>query len=212
MGKRPVAPEAVIRTKVVAIARGVAPDRLLEAAGALVDAGIPGIEVTLDSRGALQVIPRLRDRYGEGVCIGAGTVMTLNDAKAAVDAGAEYLISPHTNLEVVEWAAANGVPAMPGALTPTEVVRAWDAGAAVVKIFPAGPLGPAHLKGLKGPLSEIRLLPTGGIDASNARAYLDAGAVAVGVGSWLLGDGDPARVASRAEELQTSIGPVEAGG
>lgn len=205
---RPSVPDVVTRTKVIAIARGVDPERLMEAADALRSAGIPAIEVTLDSPDALSVIPRLRDAYGDAVAVGAGTVMRLEDAKAAVDAGAEYLISPHTDLGVVDWAARSGVPAFPGALSPTEVVAAWDAGAAAVKVFPAGPLGPAYLKGLGGPLPHIGLVPTGGIDAGNARAYLDAGAVAVGVGSWLLGDGDPEHVAARARELATSIGSL----
>jgi 2-dehydro-3-deoxyphosphogluconate aldolase/(4S)-4-hydroxy-2-oxoglutarate aldolase len=130
--------------------------------------------------------------------IGAGTVLDVAAADAVVAAGARFLVMPHVDPELVRWSAERGVPAFPGAMTPTEVLGAWRAGAAAVKVFPAATLGPRYLRELRGPLDEVPLLPTGGIDASNAADFLAAGAVAVAAGGWLMGDGDPAGVAERA--------------
>lgn len=157
---------------------------------ALAAAGVGVVEITLDDPGALAAIERARAR-GD-VAVLAGTVRTAAQVDAAVAAGAEAVVGPAFSGEVVERAAELGVPAIPGALTPTEVELAWSAGAALVKLFPGALGGPRYVRDLLAPLGDVPLLVTGGVDAGNARAFLDAGAVAVGVGS-ALGD-DPAAV------------------
>ena len=191
-------PDAIIRGRVIAIARRVPPSRLIDVAGIISDVGIAALEVTLDSDDALSSIEQLA---GGGLMIGAGTVRSVADAVMAANAGAQFIVMPHTDAEIVRSITARGVPVMPGALTPTEAVTAWDVGASAVKLFPAMLGGPDYLKALRGPLSDIAFVPTGGIDDSNARMYLDAGAVAVGVGGWLTGSDDLALVSERAASL-----------
>ena len=157
---------------------------------ALADAGVGVVEITLDDPDAPAAIERARSR-GD-VTILAGTVRRADQVDLAAAAGAEAVVSPGFVREVVERAAELGVPAVPGALTPTEVEAAWLAGAALVKLFPGSAGGPAYVRELLAPLADVPLLVTGGIDSRNARAFLDAGAVAVGAGS-ALGDPDEAR-------------------
>jgi 2-dehydro-3-deoxyphosphogluconate aldolase / (4S)-4-hydroxy-2-oxoglutarate aldolase len=147
------------------------------------------VEITLDDPGAIGAIQRARAR-GD-VTVLAGTVRTAAQVDAAVAAGAEAVVGPGTSAAVLERAAALGVAAIPGALTPTEVELAWAAGAALVKLFPASLGGPDYVRDLLAPLADVPLLVTGGVDATNARAFLDAGAVAVGVGSALGADPSP---------------------
>lgn len=204
---RPELPLALLEGRVIAIARGLDAEALPAIAEALRGAGLRSLEVTLNSPDALEAIRRLAAEHRrEDFAIGAGTVRGIDDAQAAVEAGATYLVAPHTDLAVVEWAAQREVPILPGALTPTEVVRAWDAGAAAVKVFPAGRLGPSYITDLLAPLPEVLLVPTGGVTPDDARGYLAAGAVAVGLGSALLGDGDPAGIRHRAERLLITLG------
>jgi 2-dehydro-3-deoxyphosphogluconate aldolase/(4S)-4-hydroxy-2-oxoglutarate aldolase len=153
----------------------------------LADAGVGVVEITLDSEGALGAIERTRSR-GD-VTVLAGTVRTAAEVDAAVAAGAEAVVGPGMVRDVLERAAELGVPAIPGALTPTEIERAWAAGAALVKLFPGGLGGPRYVRDVLAPLADVPLIVTGGVDAQNAEAFLDAGAVAVGVGS-ALGDAD----------------------
>jgi 2-dehydro-3-deoxyphosphogluconate aldolase/(4S)-4-hydroxy-2-oxoglutarate aldolase len=206
---RPQLPAAIRDQRIVAIARGLAPAAVVAAAGALRAAGVGAVEVTLDSPDAITTIHQLVGAHGDAIAVGAGTVLDVPAAEAALAAGATYLVAPHFDAQVVGWAAERGVPALPGALTATEVVSAWNAGAAAVKIFPAGPLGPAYLRALGEPLRHVALLPTGGIDDRNAADFLAAGAVAVGVGGWLLGDGEPARVGARARSLRAAIASTD---
>ena len=168
--------ERIRATRLVAVLRRV-PDADA-AVSRLREVGVEVIEVTLDADDALEVI-----RRNPGVL--AGTVRTAAQVDVAVEAGAAAVVSPAFAPAVVERALELGVPAIPGALTPTEVEAAWRAGAAMVKLFPAGLGGPQYVRDLLAPLSDVPLLVTGGVDASNARAFLDAGAVAVGVGSAL---------------------------
>lgn len=191
-------PEAILGGKVIAIARRVPPGRLVDIAGAIADAGITALEVTLDGDGALASIERLA---GGRLMIGAGTVRSVADAFSAANAGAQFIVMPHTDAEVVRSITARGIPVMPGALTPTEAVAAWNMGASAVKLFPAMLGGPGYLKALRGPLADIAFVPTGGIDESNAKMYLEAGAVAVGVGGWLTGNDDLGVVSERAASL-----------
>jgi len=164
---------------------------------ALAAAGVGVIEITLDSDDALAAIERAR-RRGD-VSVLAGTVRTADQVGAAVAAGAEAIVGPGTTREVIERAAGLGVPVIPGALTPTEIEHAWTAGAALVKLFPASAVGPGYVRDVLAPLADVPLLVTGGVDAGNARAFLEAGAVAVGIGS-ALGD-DPAAVVAAVRGL-----------
>ena len=147
----------------------------------------------------------MANRFGDELLVGAGTVLSVPAARRAVDAGAAFLVCPHTDLRLVEWALEHAVPIFPGALTPTEVVRAWDAGATAVKLFPASVVGPAFVREIRGPLPQVPLIPTGGVSADNAGAFISAGAVAVGLGSWLIGDGRGAGVRARARQVRDAI-------
>lgn len=147
------------------------------------------IEVTLDTPGALHTIERWR-RTSLPLRVGAGTVLGVREARDALLAGAEYLISPHTDEAIIACGREAGVPVFPGALTPTEIVRAHHAGASAVKVFPVGSVGgPGYLKDVLAPLGHVPLVAVGGVNAGNARAYLDAGAVALGVGGSLVDPG-----------------------
>lgn len=191
-------PESVANSRIIAIARRVQLDHLVEVANVLADAGVKVLEVTLDSDDALDSIERLA---GGPLTIGAGTVRSVADAVKADKAGAEFIVMPHTDADVVRSVTARGVPVMPGALTPTEAVAAWNLGASAVKLFPAMLGGPDYLRALRGPLADVSFVPTGGIDDTNAGAYLQAGAVAVGVGGWLTGGVDLEVVGQRAASL-----------
>jgi 2-dehydro-3-deoxyphosphogluconate aldolase/(4S)-4-hydroxy-2-oxoglutarate aldolase len=180
--------ERIRRERLVAILRRVSD--LDARVAALADAGVGVIEITLDDPAALGAIERARGR-GD-VTVLAGTVRRVEQVDAAVAAGAEAVVGPAFAVAVVERAAELGVPAIPGALTPTEVEAAWAAGAALVKLFPGALGGPHYVRDVLAPLADVPLLVTGGVDADNARAFLDAGAVAVGVGS-ALDDPDEAR-------------------
>ena len=178
---------------VVAILRAGDAGRFLEVGRVLYEGGVRAVEVTLTSRGALEAFGRLREELPGDALLGVGTVRSVGDAERAVVAGATYLVAPDFRAEVVAWAAGRDVPVVPGALTPTEVAAAWAAGATAVKVFPVSAVGgPAYVKAIRAPLPEVPLVPTGGVGIDDLGAYLAAGAVAVGVGSPLLGDaGDP---------------------
>ncbi|MCW2964443.1 MAG: 2-dehydro-3-deoxyphosphogluconate aldolase/4-hydroxy-2-oxoglutarate aldolase [Actinomycetia bacterium] len=180
--------ERIRSERLVAILRRV--DDIDARVAALADAGVGVIEITLDDPNALGAIERARGR-GD-VTVLAGTVRRAEQVDAAVAAGAEAVVGPAFVAAVVERAAEFGVPAIPGALTPTEIEAAWAAGAALVKLFPGGLGGPRYVRDVLAPLADVPLLVTGGVDAQNAIAFLDAGAVAVGVGS-ALDDPDEAR-------------------
>jgi 2-dehydro-3-deoxyphosphogluconate aldolase/(4S)-4-hydroxy-2-oxoglutarate aldolase len=160
---------------VAILRRAEDPERVVDE---LVAGGIEIVEITLDSDGALATIERMRAR--PGLTVLAGTVRTAADASAAVEAGAEGCVGPGFVPEVVARCRELGVDAIPGALTPSEVDAAWSAGAALVKLFPASALGPDYVRAVRAPLADVPLLVTGGVNAGNARAFLAAGAVAVG--------------------------------
>ncbi len=190
--------------RIVAILRGHAPEAVAGIVDGLVAGGITTVEVTLDSPGAHDSIAALAAR--DDLVAGAGTVLSVAAAEAAIDAGATFLVAPHLDPAVIRAAAARGVAMLPGALTPTEIFTAWQAGAAAVKVFPAGGLGAGYIAAVRGPLAGIPLVPTGGIDDTNAAAFLAAGALAVGVGGWLTGDADPETVQLRAGRLIAAVG------
>ncbi len=195
---RPQLPSGVVDKRLVAVMRGLGTDRIEAVVAVLRRAGIVVFEITMDSPDAAASIQAIA---GGDAVVGAGTVMSVADAETATSAGAAFLVSPHTDLEVVRWAVERHIPMIPGAFTPTEVAVAWNAGAAAVKLFPASVGGTGLLKALRGPFRDLRLIPTGGITADNAAEFLVAGAVAVGVGGWLVDHVDPAVIADRATSL-----------
>jgi 2-dehydro-3-deoxyphosphogluconate aldolase/(4S)-4-hydroxy-2-oxoglutarate aldolase len=181
--------ERLAAVPVVAILRAATGDRFLDAARVLYDAGLRSIEVTLTSARALDAFAALRAELPGDALLGVGSVRSPADVDAAVEAGAAYLVAPLFRADLVVRAVVRDVPVVPGALTPSEVAAAWAAGAAAVKVFPVSAVGgPAYLKAVLAPLPEVPLVPTGGVGIDDIAAYLAAGAVAVGIGSPLLGD------------------------
>jgi len=215
----PPAPHADVRRRIVddLVARGaVAVVRLPDAARALavVDAlaagGVTAIELTLTTPGALDLIAALRKAGGDALLVGAGSVLDADTARRAVEAGATYVVSPVFRAEVVAESHRQGVPAMPGAYTPTEILTAHEAGADVVKVFPADTLGPAYLKGVLAPMPFLRLMPTGGVTPANVGDWLRAGAVAAGLGSALVdaklvAANDMAAITARARQTSENV-------
>ena len=154
--------------------------------------GVPVLEITMTVPGALEVIHRLVATFGDAVLVGAGTVLDAETARACILAGAQYIVTPSLKLATIEMCHRYSVPVFPGALTPTEVVAAWEAGADAVKVFPCGSMGGAkYIKSLKAPLPQVELVPTGGVSLATAAEYLAAGSFALGVGADLI-DGDAA--------------------
>jgi 2-dehydro-3-deoxyphosphogluconate aldolase / (4S)-4-hydroxy-2-oxoglutarate aldolase len=183
--------DLVRRCRLIAILRRVEPrQRLLDLVASLAEDGVRAFEVTFDAAAAADDLAAVRERLrasdiGEPV-LGAGTVVTLDRLEAAIRAGARFIVAPTLDVEVVERAVERGIPVTPGAYSPTEIELAWRSGATFVKVFPASSLGPSHVRELHGPLPEIELIATGGVDATNARQFLAAGCVAVGVGGALV--------------------------
>ncbi|MFJ2605307.1 bifunctional 4-hydroxy-2-oxoglutarate aldolase/2-dehydro-3-deoxy-phosphogluconate aldolase [Streptomyces sp. NPDC087425] len=209
----PITPQ-LTRTRVMAILRSADAYGLPAAARALAAGGVTCLEVTLTTAGALDAIACIRDELGADVSVGAGTVVTAADAHDALAAGAEFLVAPMVAPDVIRTAADRGIPFYPGAWTPTEVVTAWQCGAAAVKLFPAATGGPAHLRQLRAPLPEIPLVAVGGVDLAEAGKYRAAGAFAVGIGSPLLRGADRAptpeelnALTARARALLESVRP-----
>ncbi|QJD82170.1 bifunctional 4-hydroxy-2-oxoglutarate aldolase/2-dehydro-3-deoxy-phosphogluconate aldolase [Cohnella herbarum] len=178
--------QALTREKIVTIMRGVALEPGLATAQALADGGIVFLEVTLNSEGALPMISKLREKFDGRLQIGAGTVLDIGQAKEAVAAGAKYLISPNLDEEVIYYAVEQGIEMWPGTMTPTEIVRAYKAGASAVKLFPMGTLGINYLKEVRAPLNHIPMIATGGVNLGNINSVLDAGAIAVGLGGNII--------------------------
>jgi 2-dehydro-3-deoxyphosphogluconate aldolase / (4S)-4-hydroxy-2-oxoglutarate aldolase len=196
---------------IVPVIRAATPDLAARAARAVLAGGISVFEITMTVPDAPAVIRALVKELGDQAVIGAGTVLNAAAAHQCVDAGAAFIVSPGFDPDTVTEAHARGVPAMPGALTPTEVITAWNHGADLVKIFPVSAMGGAsYLRALRGPLPEVKLLPTGGITAANAAEFLRAGASAIGVGSELvdtkaLAEGRDDVVTERARELCAAV-------
>jgi 2-dehydro-3-deoxyphosphogluconate aldolase / (4S)-4-hydroxy-2-oxoglutarate aldolase len=184
--------------RLVAIVRGSDAEAALRTVLTLAGEGVALIEVSLVTADALGVIGRARSALGESAWLGAGTVVTAEDAERAASAGASYLVTPAVSAAV----AAASLPVLAGALTPTEVVAAMDAGAAAVKLFPASAGGVPYLRALRDPFPNVPFVPVGGVDTAAAASYLAAGAVAVGVGSPLIGD---AASGGSLEELRVRI-------
>jgi 2-dehydro-3-deoxyphosphogluconate aldolase / (4S)-4-hydroxy-2-oxoglutarate aldolase len=186
-------------------------DLVIRAVDVLLAAGISVCEVTMTVPGAIKVIRQVADRFGDRVLVGAGTVLSAHDAMACIDAGARFIVSPGLDLPTISAAHERDVPALPGALTPTEVITAWKAGADMVKIFPCSAVGGAkYLRALKGPLPQVKMLPTGGVGPGTAHEYIAAGAAALGIGSELVDSasleaGRDADITERARDLMAVI-------
>jgi 2-dehydro-3-deoxyphosphogluconate aldolase / (4S)-4-hydroxy-2-oxoglutarate aldolase len=177
---------ALLDLKVVAVIRMTDASRLGRVIEAVEKGGVKAIEITMTVPGAVGLIRDAAARRNPGVLIGAGTVLDADTAAAVIDAGADFVVSPVTDIPTIHECRRRGVVAAPGAFTPTEILRAWNEGADIVKVFPATSLGPKFFKDVKGPLPDIRLMPTGGVSLENAKDFLAAGACCVGIGTALV--------------------------
>jgi 2-dehydro-3-deoxyphosphogluconate aldolase / (4S)-4-hydroxy-2-oxoglutarate aldolase len=178
--------QRVLDSGIVAIIRASSGEQLVNVAHALYEGGIDVIEVTFTTPGVVEVISAVRKELGNKVLLGAGTVLDPETARIALLAGAEFIVSPCVNVEVIKLAHRYDKLVMPGAYTPTEIVTAWEAGADVVKLFPADMGGAPYLKALKGPLPQVRIMPTGGVNQQTLKDFVKAGACAVGLGGQLV--------------------------
>lgn len=198
--------ETLRKHKLVPVLRAPSRDEGLRMANALVSGGISVLEITMTVPGAIELIAELKKALPKTVCIGAGTVLDAETAKKCVDAGAEFVVSPALNVDVVAWCTQHEVLCAPGCLTPTEVLAAHEAGARLIKIFPCDAMGGAnYVKALKGPFPHIEFMPTGGVNLDTIPGFLAAGAVAVGVGTNLvnpkLSDNDLSQLARQYVEI-----------
>jgi 2-dehydro-3-deoxyphosphogluconate aldolase / (4S)-4-hydroxy-2-oxoglutarate aldolase len=204
--ERTAIPAPILAGRTIAIGRGLDPGRTMAIAEGLAAGGVGAFELTLNSPGALDAIGRLAARFSaDALVIGAGTVLTAEAAEAAIDAGARFIVMPNVDPAVIEVVVTRGIPAFPGCFTPSEALLAWRAGASAVKLFPASAVGPTFIREMRGPFPEIPIVPTGGITIDNAPAFISAGAVAVGIGSWLTGSGDPAEIGERGASLVAAL-------
>lgn len=178
--------QLIRETGIVAIVRGTGIDSLLKVAESLKEGGVRVIEVTLNTPGAIEMIGELVKKYGNEMLIGAGTVLDPETARLVILAGAKFVLGPTLNLEVSKLCKRYNTVYVPGVFTPTEIMTAWEAGAHVVKIFPAGSVGPRYIKELRGPLPQVEMMPVGGVTLDNAAEFIKAGAVALGIGGELV--------------------------
>jgi len=176
----------IIDCGVVAVVRVGSAREALEVCPAIARGGVKPVEVTMTVPNAIDVIKEFKGTVKDEVLVGAGTVLDPETARAAILAGVDYIVTPTLNLKVIEMCHRYGKVVIPGAFTPTEILTAWEAGADIVKVFPAGVAGPQYLKDIKGPLPQVRLLPTGGVTLENTPDFIKAGAVAVAVGTALV--------------------------
>lgn len=178
--------EAIKENQITAIIRGAKTESIEDIASALHKGGVKTLEITMETPNVLKVIENLRMKYGNELTIGAGTVLDAETARAAIMAGAQFIFSPTVNIETIKMSKRYGVISIPGALTPSEIITAYESGADIIKVFPADSMGPEYLKNIAGPFPYIPLMPTGGITLDNIKTYKEYGAVAFGVGSALV--------------------------
>jgi len=173
-------------TGVIAIMRAQSSDQLITAADAIKKGGVSVIEVTMTTPGALGVIAEAKERYGSDVIFGAGSVLDTETGRAAILAGADFVVSPTLNLELIKLCNRYGIPVTPGCYSPTEIITAWEAGADFIKLFPASFGGPDLVKAILAPLPQVQIIPVGGVNLNTAADFIRKGAVALGVGSSLV--------------------------
>ncbi|RSK55173.1 bifunctional 4-hydroxy-2-oxoglutarate aldolase/2-dehydro-3-deoxy-phosphogluconate aldolase [Bacillus canaveralius] len=171
---------------IVAVIRGTSPDNIVAIAKSLHKGGVKTLEITVETPKVLSLIEQVAEELGDEVIVGAGTVLDPETARAAIMAGARFIFSPTVNKETIKVAKRYGVVSIPGALTPTEILTAYENGADIIKVFPANVFGPSYIKDIHGPMPQIPLMPTGGLDVDNVGAYIKNGAVAAGIGSSLV--------------------------
>jgi len=184
----------VLNCGIVAVVRSPDGHQLVDVAKALADGGVDVVEITMTVPNALDAVRQVQQALGDRLLLGAGTILDAETARAALLAGAEYLVAPTLNLDVIRLCRRYDKLVMPGAFTPTEILTAWEAGADIVKVFPADVVGPEFFKAVRAPLPQIKLMPTGGVDLKTAGDFLKAGACCLGVGSQLV---EPKAVAER---------------
>ncbi len=198
--------ELIKKTGVVAIMRAKSPDHLLVAAESIRAGGVQAIEVTMTTPGALDVIEQAAQMFGADVLFGVGSVLDPESARAAILAGAQFVVCPALNLNTIELCNRYSVPVFPGAYTPTEILAAWEAGADMVKVFPASVGGPAYIKAIKAPFPQIKLMPVGGVNLDTTADFIHAGAEVVAAGGALVSEelveaGDFAALTERARRF-----------
>ncbi|WP_296001084.1 bifunctional 2-keto-4-hydroxyglutarate aldolase/2-keto-3-deoxy-6-phosphogluconate aldolase [Rugamonas sp.] len=206
--------QGILERRMVAIVRAGTPDAALQMAEACIAGGITALEVAFTTPDTIGVIKTLRERHGANVMLGAGTVLDPETARAAILAGAQFIISPSVNVETIKLTQRYQVLSMPGAMTPTEIGLALEAGADIVKVFPAEVFGPSYIKALKAPLPQAALMPTGGVTVENLADWFAAGATAVGIGSSLTApgaSGDYAAVTTRARAFVDKMEEIKRG-
>lgn len=208
--------ETILKHKIVAIVRGFSPETVVELAKAYSANGIRCVEVTFDQSSrekqleTAKTIKMVKEALGDDICVGAGTVMTAEQVRMAAEAGAEYMISPNVDGEVIAETKRLGKISIPGAMTPSEIAAAYKMGADIIKLFPANELGLSYIKAIKAPLKHIPLMATGGVRPVNAADYLNAGSAALGVGGDLvnkqwIADGDYEKIGLAAKAFVDSI-------
>jgi 2-dehydro-3-deoxyphosphogluconate aldolase/(4S)-4-hydroxy-2-oxoglutarate aldolase len=196
---------------IVPVVRASSSEEAVAVADVIREGGIPILEITMTVPGAIAVIAELNKRYRDEVLVGAGTVLDPETARSCIAAGAQFIVSPALNIQTIELCKLQRIAVFPGALTPTEVVTAWDAGADAVKVFPCSAMGGAsYLRSLKAPLPEVKLVPTGGVSLTTAKDFITAGAWAIGVGSDLVNtkaikSGDRASVVAAARSYVAAV-------
>lgn len=178
--------EELKKRRIVAVIRGAQPNQILPIAQALIEGGISAFEITVESPNVCNSIAKLKEEFGNEIFIGAGTVLDPETARSVIMAGAEFIFSPTVNVETIKMTKRYGVLSIPGALTPTEILTAYEHGGDIIKVFPADVLGITYFKSLLGPLPQIPLMPTGGVNLDNIKNYFKTGAVAAGVGNSLV--------------------------
>lgn len=178
--------QRIMEHKLVAVIRGAQGEDILSIAHALHAGGVHIMEITAETPQVDVLIRKVTEEFGDELIVGAGTVLDPETARTSIMAGARFIFSPTVNVETIQMAKRYGVVSIPGALTPTEILTAYEQGADLIKIFPANAMGPGYIKDVHGPLPHIPLMPTGGVDLSNIRQYFENGAVAAGLGSALV--------------------------
>ena len=215
--RRAAVTAAIEQVGIVAIIRMKEPEKVRAVVEAIAAGGARALEVTMTVPRAVELIAELAPTMPPGFLLGAGTVVDAATARRVIDAGAQFVVGPVFRREVIEACHARDVPALPGCFTPTEILEAWDAGADIVKVFPATALGPGFIKDVRAPLPQVRLMPTGGVTLDNAGDWIKAGAVAVGVGTALLdakaiAAGDYATLRANAERIVANVRAARSSG